>query len=471
MNDALRIIMSLAFYPRGGSAQVVRYLAKALGERGNRVTVCSGSLGAPGDGSHASTFFGNIDLRSLDFTEAAECFEQGRDPMAVPVPIHPSFEDRPGAPDRVFASIDEGDYARQLAAWLKLLEPVGRPDIHHVHHLTHVNDAVHALDDAPVVVHLHGTELKMLAAIREGAPASWNHAEAWERRLIAAAQRADRLVAVSPRDRTLAVDLLGVDGSSIDMVPNGVDSSRFSVRPTPPGERFARWRRWLVEEPQGWDESGVPGSISYTDDDLRHGFINGAGREPPPILLYVGRFLGFKRVPLLVRAYAEARASLGPDPPPLVIWGGHPGEWEGEHPHEVAESLDVRGVFFAGWRGHHDLALALNSADVLVAPSVDEPFGQVYLEAMACGLPVIATNSGGPPSFVNTDPARPTGWLVTPDSQDELAAAIVEAVGSPPESKQRGRRGRAVIERDFDWRQIAERFERIYRDAIAARSG
>ena len=71
--------------------------------------------------------------------------------------------------------------------------------------------------------------------------------------------------------------------------------------------------------------------------------------------------------------------------------------------------------------------MGFNCADVFVAPSVDEPFGQVYLEAMACGLPVIATDSGGPRSFVNTDPARPNGWLVTPDNETELADAIVEA--------------------------------------------
>jgi glycosyltransferase involved in cell wall biosynthesis len=472
VTDALRIIMSLAFYPRGGSAQVVRYLTKALDERGNSVTVCSGSLGTPGEGSHAATFFGDIDVRSLDFTESVEWFEQGRDPMTATVPIHPSFEDRPGVPDRVFASLDDDDYARQLAAWVELLEPIDPPDVHHVHHLSHVNDAVqHALGDVPVVAHLHGTDLKMLAAIRGGAPDSWTHAKAWEQRLISAARRADRLVAVSPQDRELAIDLLGVDGSAISTIPNGVDLSRFSVHPTPAEERLARWHGWLVEEPKGWDESGVPGSISYTDDELRRCFVNETGGEPPPVLLYVGRFLGFKRVPLLVRAYAEARASLGPNPPPLVIWGGYPGEWEGEHPHTVAQSLEVPGVFFTGWRGHHDLALALNCADVFVAPSVDEPFGQVYLEAMACGLPVIATNSGGPPSFVNTDPARPTGWLVTPDSQGELAAAIVEAVASPAERRLRGRHGREVIERDFDWLQIAGRFEEIYRDAIAARSG
>ena len=54
------------------------------------------------------------------------------------------------------------------------------------------------------------------------------------------------------------------------------------------------------------------------------------------------------------------------------------------------------GVFFSGWRGHDELPLGLSCADVFVAPSVDEPFGQVFLEAMSCGLPVITTCTGRP---------------------------------------------------------------------------
>lgn len=461
--------MSFAFYPRGGSAQVVRYLSRALATLGNTVTVCSGSLGRPGATSHAGTFFGDIDLRSLDFSESVDRFERGEDPMAAAVPIHPSFEDRPGVPDRVFATLDEDDYRRQVGAWQELLTSLGRPDIHHVHHLSQVNDALHALDDTPVIAHLHGTELKMLAEIRDGAPEAWTYAAAWERRLVAAARRADRLVVVSPADRELAVGLLGITGTSIEVVQNGVDLDRFSVHPAPAPARLAHWRKWLVEEPQGWDESGVPGSVGYTDEDLQEGFVDRKSGEVMPVLLYVGRFLGFKRVPLLIRAYAEARAVLGASAPPLVIWGGYPGEYEGEHPHTVATQRGVDGVFFSGWRGHHDLTLALNCADVFVAPSVDEPFGQVYLEAMACGLPVIATNSGGPPSFINTEPAQPSGWLVTPDSEEALAAAIVECVGSASERAQRGQHGRAVVEREFGWLRVAERVDGIYRDVLASR--
>ena len=471
MNTSLKVVMTLAFYPRGGSAQVVRYLAGALVDLGDSVTVCCGSLGPPESSSNASNFFGRLDVEALDFTEAVEWYEQGRDPMAAPVPMHPSFEDRPDVPDRVFGMLDDAAYLRQVEAWRSLLERVGRPDLYHVHHLTHVNDALLAFEDVPVVVHLHGTELKMLDEIRATTGAeSWPYAHEWQQRLVTAARRATLLVVVSAADRVLASDLLGVEADSIEVMSNGVDLGLFSSDKLPTSERLANWNRWLVEDPYGWDESGDPGTITYSASDVQKGFVDPETGEQLPVLLYVGRFLGFKRVPLLIRAYAEARKVLGSTAPPLVIWGGYPGEWEGEHPHTVASSLGFEGVFFAGWRGHDDLSVALNCADIVVAPSVDEPFGQVYLEAMASGLPVIATRSGGPLSFVNVEPDRPNGWMATPDDQASLTAALIEAASSEPERRARGQRGRALIEREYDWKQIAERVDAMYRAAIAGTS-
>jgi hypothetical protein len=112
-------------------------------------------------------------------------------------------------------------------------------------------------------VHLHGTELKMLAAIGSTGTDSWPHSSAWQRRLVAAARRANRLVVISPSDRVLAIDLLGVEPESIEVMPNGVDLGLFSIDPMPPETRLDRWRRWLVEDPRGWDESGVAGTVRF----------------------------------------------------------------------------------------------------------------------------------------------------------------------------------------------------------------
>ena len=154
-----------------------------------------------------------------------------------------------------------------------------------------------------------------------------------------------------------------------------------------------------------------------------------------------------------------------------MIWGGFPGEWEGEHPLEVARELGVEGVFFAGWRGHDDLPEGLACADVLVAPSNNEPFGQVYLEAMACGLPVIGTRSGGPTSFVNTVPGEPNGWLVEPDDLDALTDAIVEAVNDGAARRARAANAYRQIRRHYSWHHLAERFVAVYERLASARTG
>ena len=63
-----------------------------------------------------------------------------------------------------------------------------------------------------------------------------------------------------------------------------------------------------MNDPRGWDEAtGTPGSIRYTEAEVVEAFYDAETGRPQPVLMYVGRFLAFKRVPLLVRAYARAR--------------------------------------------------------------------------------------------------------------------------------------------------------------------
>jgi glycosyltransferase involved in cell wall biosynthesis len=495
--------MGLLFYPRGGSAQVARYLSAALVGAGWEVDLVAGSLGAPGAATHAATFFAGLPVHPVDYTAAAEAHARGGDALAAPVPMHPSYEDRPGVPDRFLAAVDPALAEHLGAAWERVLprEVIDRADVFHLHHLTPIHEAVARLrPDAPVVAHLHGTELKMLEAIahRAGLAAAlgtdlagmaaaadagvpppaegldegqrrllhatrwqqWRHGSFWAGRLRAVAARCDRLVVISPSDRNAAAELLGADPAVVEWIPNGVDTARFRPRALAPDQRLALLRRWLVDDPQGWDDSGVPGSIRYREADLER-FVDGATGRLHPLLFYVGRFTAVKRIPLLLRAYARARLRFAV-PAPLVVWGGHPGELEGEHPVAVATRLGLEDVAFVGWRGHGDLPLGLACADLLVLPSVNESFGQTALEAMVCGVPVVATRSGGPPSFINTDPARPTGWLVGPDDEDQLADALVEAVNRPDERRRRGRRSLATATARFSWPALVPRFEAIY---------
>jgi glycosyltransferase involved in cell wall biosynthesis len=123
-----------------------------------------------------------------------------------------------------------------------------------------------------------------------------------------------------------------------------------------------------------------------------------------------------------------------------------------------------RDVFLAGWHGHDDLPLGFNAADVVVLPSVHESFGQVLVEGMACGLPVIAVNAHGPATIV--DPGE-TGWLVPPDDEDALCAALVEVVNDDAARARMGETAYGRSRARYSWPALAERIARVYDEVVA----
>jgi glycosyltransferase involved in cell wall biosynthesis len=461
------VLQGFSFFPRGGSAQVVRYLTAALLQAGWSPRIVSGSLGDPGNPSHAGTFFAGLPLSTVDFSPAVAASQRGEDPLDQPVPLHASYEDKVGAPDRVFAAVSPELAARQVDSWRRLLLGLGafHPQVLHLHHLTPLQDAAKSVwPDVPAVTHLHGTELLMLEQIEQYSkakgqrielPPSWRYAEYWAERLRATAQRSTHILAVSTDHAARAARALGVDKDRLSVVPNGVDTEHFRRVDLTARERIALLREWLVDDPRGWDESGRPGSIRYSSADLS-AFTDAAG-----VLLYVGRFTAVKRLSLLLRAYARVRAKLGPVAP-LIIWGGHPGEWEGEHPYSLVRRERIEGVFFIGWRGHDDLRIGLGCADLMVAPSVGEAFGAVYLEAMSAGLPVVATTTGGPPTFLNLDARSPEGWLIPPDDEDALVEVLVNALTCPAERQARSEAAQALARRGYSWQAVAAVVADIY---------
>jgi glycosyltransferase involved in cell wall biosynthesis len=505
---AQRVGMGLFFYPRGGSAQVARYLSPALGRIGWSVSLLTGSLGAAGERTHAETFFAGLEVHPVDYGPAVAAYREGRDPIAEPVPLHPSFEDRPAVPDRVFASVSPelGDHLTRAWERIASVSWDANLPLYHLHHLTPLHEAVmRTRPGRPIVTNLHGTETKMLdrvvhltglarafgldlgqmadlaevgqlpseweleepdlrLVLDETRWTSWRYGDHWLERLRAIAHRVDRIVVNSPHEQAEAARLLEIPGERIACIPNGVDTERFDRMRLSPAERLDRWRRWLVTEPRGWDESGRAGSVRYSEEDLRW-FQDSDSGEPAVVLLFVGRFLAVKRVSLLLRAYAFARSRFSRRAP-LVIWGGFPGEWEDEHPYAVAREVGEEGIFFAGWRGHDHLPEGLACTDVMVGPSVREGFGQVFIEAMACGLPVIVARSGGPLSFVNTDPEAPNGWLVEPDDMAGLADALVEAVNEPAERRTRGDNAYRQIRAAYSWDSLAGRFAEVYESVL-----
>jgi glycosyltransferase involved in cell wall biosynthesis len=417
------------FFPRGGSAHVARALAHHLPATGWDVTVLSGSR----RGADAHAFYKGLDTVAVDFD-------------AGDAPMQPSYEDRPGAADKVFARVGDDELERHVDAWTGALERAraDEADVLHLHHLTPIHEAAaRVAPDVPVVGHLHGTELLMLEHIAEGPPDGWEHADAWWDRMRAWAARCERIVVLSPSQLDRVERLLDIPRDRCIVIPNGYDPERFSRRQV---DRGAFWRRHLAEEPRGWLPGQEPGSLRYPPEAA-------AALAGRCVLVCVGRFTEVKRMGLLVRAYARARERFD-RPAALVFVGGHDGEWEAEHPGVVAQELALDDVFLAGWHDHETLPDFYSAADASVLASICEQFGLVLVEGMACELPAIAVGRFGPADIVT--PGQ-TGWLVAPDDEAALSDALVEAVRDPAELERRGAAAARDVAERFAWPAIAER--------------
>jgi glycosyltransferase involved in cell wall biosynthesis len=430
------------FFPRGGSAQVARSLAEELPLQGWEVTILSGSLPGLGD---ANVFYKGLDVVAVDF-------EHGD------APHHPSFEDRPGARDVVFARVDDAGYERHVHAWCRALDRAraADADVLHLHHLTPINEAAaRVAPHVPIVGHLHGTELLMLEKIAAGPPASWTHAADWQRRMRRWARRCERILVLTERQVKRARALLDIPEDRFVVSPNGFDPERFCPRPI---DRRALWHHHLVEDPRGWKPNGEEGSVRYATEEVD---ALAAGT----IFICVGRFTEVKRTGVLIRAFARAQPQLR-HPASLVLLGGYPGEWEGEHPLEVVEASGAEHVFLAGWHGHDLLPDMLSASDVVALASVREQFGLALVEGMACGLPAIGVNRWGPAEIVT--PGQ-TGWLVEPDDELTLAEAIVAAVNDPEERRRRGAAAMKDARARFSWPALAGRLTETLTAVAAVR--
>jgi glycosyltransferase involved in cell wall biosynthesis len=453
-----RVLSAIQFSPRGGSAHAARALARGLRSRNFEVTLLAGSRRDQGVHGDARAFYG--DVHPVDF-DAALASDQPQRFIGHPgsAPLHPSYEDRPGAPDRVFAALDDREYELQVKAWSRELTRAGarEADILHLHHLTPINEAAaRVAPHVPVVGQLHGTELLMLEAIVSGDAPGWPHAASWARRMRRWAQRCARLV-VAPGGVERAVTLLNVSRDRVVTVSNGVDIGLFDAAAV---DRQAFWRRVLIEQPRGWLPDQPPGSVRYREADVT-ALARGS------VLLYVGRFTAVKRLEWLISAFGHAqdrlRGAAG-----LVLVGGHPGEYEGEHPARIATRLGVPQVFLAGWHTHEELPEFLSAADAVVLTSEREQFGQVIVEGMACGLPAVATRSLGPAAIIS-DGA--TGWLVERDDRPGLISALTEVVQDPAESRRRGELARVVARERYSWTAASESLASVLIDVCGGAGG
>jgi glycosyltransferase involved in cell wall biosynthesis len=223
----------------------------------------------------------------------------------------------------------------------------------------------------------------------------------------------------------------GVAPEQVRLIPHGVDTERF--RPAGPGERDAlRQAR------------GLPRGI---------------------LAVYTGRLLRGKGLETLLHAFAAAAAT--PEARLLVVGSG-----EGQAlsiDDELKAEARRRGledrVIFTGQVD--DVESLLRAADLFVFPSVYEALGISLVEAAACGLPAVASRTGG---IVDVVEDGRSGLLVPPGEPEPLAEALASLLGSPERRREMGARARQVALDHFDQRDSAARYRALFGE-LSRRAG
>jgi alpha-maltose-1-phosphate synthase len=227
----------------------------------------------------------------------------------------------------------------------------------------------------------------------------------------------------------------------------------------------------------GIDLTGWRRPTSAEDVAAADATVRALGIDPSrPAVVFVGRITRQKGLPYLLRAAERLPADVQ-----LVLCAGAP-----DTPEIAAEVAglvaDLRGrrsgvVWIEQMLPRPELVAVLAASTVFVCPSVYEPLGIVNLEAMAVGLPVVGTATGGIPEVVDDGV---TGWLVPIDQvQDgtgtprdperfvaDLAAALTNAVADETRASAWGVAARRRVEEHFSWDAVAEETVAVYRGVL-----
>lgn len=169
-------------------------------------------------------------------------------------------------------------------------------------------------------------------------------------------------------------------------------------------------------------------------------------------LITVTRLIERKGVQHIFQAIAE----LNCDDIRLLLVGS--GEYE-EVLKKMCKDLDIEDkVSFYGFCDRDKLPELYARSDVFILPSLAEAFGNVFAEAMACGLPIIGANEGGIPDLVRKD----NGILVDPENIEEIKSAIISLKNDSSAREKMSEANIKKITDHYQWRNVAKKYLDIY---------
>jgi len=210
----------------------------------------------------------------------------------------------------------------------------------------------------------------------------------------------------------------------IDVIPNAIDASKYEITID----------RALVKRRFGIDPS-------------------------ERIILFVGRLVPQKGVEYLIMA-APKILSEHPEARVVIVGDG----WSKDQLWNLAVSTGCQHkITFLGFLSDQDLIELTLSSDVLVVPSIYEPFGIVALEGMAAGVPVVASNTGGLAEIIEHDK---TGFLAYKESPDSIAWGVNKILSDPGYASWLVQNAKRKIREVYSWNAVAKRTVETYEKAL-----
>lgn len=270
----------------------------------------------------------------------------------------------------------------------------------------------------PLVVTLHGVDVLTEPSIKYGARLDIR-VDAIVKEVL---NHADAVIVASKATYKEACKIIK-ESSKVHLLPNGVDTKRFN--PSLDGS--------YVRRKLGLEERAVVFSLR--------------AHEPKYGLEYL-----IRAAPMVIRKNKDVVFVIGSDGP---LKSFH--EW-------LATKLGVReNMIFTGRLSYSEVPYYYAMSDIVVVPSLQEAFGLVVSEAMACAKPVIGTEVGGiPDQIINGY----NGFLVPPRKPEQIAEKILWLLDHPQESRQMGINGRKVVEEKFCIDRRIKQLIALYEDLL-----
>jgi glycogen synthase len=181
-----------------------------------------------------------------------------------------------------------------------------------------------------------------------------------------------------------------------------------------------------------------------------------------PVVLYTGRFVQRKGIMELLAAIPEVLKKAPTTQ--FVLVGGYGGGAEIERNWMLETLLPFRDrVHFTGWLSPSEVAEWYSASDILVVPSWYEPFGMVILEGMLHGLPIAATDVGGPAEILEHER---TGLLFPAKNVAALTDTLLRLINDSTLRQTLGKAAGSEVREKWLWSRIVEKFRRIYQEAV-----